>query len=181
MKHHYMSTARSKQQGLVLIIAMIFMLIVIILGLAGSSQSRVQMHIGSNAFSYQTALQSAEGALKQALGSMLQGVFDTADFSQQANGYYSYSTTTTPAWQQNLTSSSFWQSSSNAISAFQGQSSTTSSYVVEKMPNIVQSGQSLGNAGNYGQITTGAVYRVTARAVGPQGGSPVVLQAIFAK
>lgn len=169
------------QSGAVLVVALIFMLVIMILGLAGSMQARLRMHIASNSLSSQIALQSAEATLKQSYIAMLNGNFDGASFSSNSNGYYQLSTSSAPIWQQNISTASFWTNTSKAIQGFQGSSQYPAAYVVEKLPNVIAPGQSAGNAGNYGQISNGATFRVTTWAVGPQGQSPVILQAVFAK
>jgi len=163
------------------VVALIFMLVIIILGLAGSMQARLRMHVSTNSLSSQIALQSAEATLKQSFASMLSGSFDTASYSANSAGFYTLSITSAPIWQQNSNTASFWTSASNAVQSFQGNSQYPAAYVVEKLPNTVVAGQSLGNVNSYGLVSNGEVFRVTARAVGPQGQSPVMLQAVFSK
>ncbi|OHX12376.1 hypothetical protein BI347_01855 [Chromobacterium sphagni] len=168
---------------MVLIVALIFMLVIMILGLAGSSQSLSQLHMASNNVQYQSNLELAEGTLRQAYSSMLQGVFASQTFTVAgSNGYYQFNASAVPAWQQNLNTSSFWTSTSTSIPGYTGTppiSGVTSSYVVESMPASCRAGTSCGNRGIYGQTAGGNNYRVTARVVTSSGASPVVVQAIF--
>ena len=162
-------------------VALIFMLVIIIVGLAGSMQARLRMHVTSNSLSSEIALQGAESALRQSFSAMLTGSFDTANYSANTNGFYALNAASAPVWQQNANSASFWTNTQNAVQSFQGNSQYPAAYVVEKLPNTITAGQSLGNTNSYGQASNGEVFRVTARAVGPQGQSPVILQAVFAK
>lgn len=174
-------TKPSNQRGVVLVVALLFMLLIIIVGLAGSSQSNTQMHISSNSMSHQVAFQSADATLRSAFLSMRSGNFDSVDFSLNTAGYFTFDVTLAPVWLTNIDDNSYWQSASNAVQSYQGGSSQANSYVVEKMPAIATPGKTLGNANQFGKQDSGSNYRVTARGIGPQGSSPVVLQAIFAK
>ncbi|MBW7566515.1 hypothetical protein KIF53_19785 [Chromobacterium subtsugae] len=171
------------ERGVVLIIALIFMLVIMILGLAGSTQSLSQLHMASNNVQYQSNLELAEGTLRQAYSAMLQGVFASQTYTVAGNnGYYQFNANTVPAWQQNLYTPSFWTNSAMTIPGYTGtppNSAVTSSYVVENMPAACRAGTSCGNRGIYGQAAGGNNYRVTARVVTSNGASPVVVQAIF--
>ncbi|OWY38321.1 hypothetical protein CEK28_13730 [Xenophilus sp. AP218F] len=169
--------ARARERGAVLIVALLFMLVIMILGLAGSSQSLTQLHLAGNNASYMTDMQVAEGSLRQAYTAMLQGGFSSQTFTLSGNnGYYQFNASQTPLWQQNLGSSAFWSNTSKAVSGYQG-----SSYVVEKLPAVALPGVSSGNRQQYGQAAGGTTYRVTTRAVSGNGSNPVVLQAIFSQ
>ncbi|AXE35039.1 PilX N-terminal domain-containing pilus assembly protein [Chromobacterium phragmitis] len=174
---------RGDQAGVVLIVALIFMLVIMILGLAGSSQSLGQLHMASNNAQYQSNLELAEGTLRQAYASMLQGGFSSQTFTVSGNnGYYQFNASATPAWQQNLYNASFWSDSAKAIAGYAGTppvAGIVSSYVVESMPDACRAGTSCGNRGIYGQQAGGNNYRVTARVATSSGASPVVVQAIF--
>ncbi|WP_434632161.1 pilus assembly PilX family protein [Chromobacterium sp. CV08] len=174
---------RAPQRGIVLIVALIFMLVVMILGLAGSTQSLTQLHLASNNVQYQNNLLLAEGTLRQAYSAMLQGTFANQTYTTSgSNGYYQFNASSLPIWQQNLNTSSFWTDTTKSIPGYTGtppSSSITSSYVVESMPAACRAGASCGNRGIYGQVAGGNNYRVTARVVTSTGANPVVVQAIF--
>ncbi|MFB9160033.1 pilus assembly PilX family protein [Chromobacterium violaceum] len=176
-------TIPRRQKGVVLIVALVFMLVIMILGLAGSSQSLGQLHMASNNIQYQNNLELAEGTLRQAYASMLQGGFASQNFTVSgSNGYYQFNASATPVWQQNLYSATFWSDATKTIAGYAGTpaiSGIVSSYVVESMPASCRAGTSCGNRGIYGQQAGGKNYRVTARVATSGGASPVVVQAIF--
>ncbi|POZ61297.1 hypothetical protein C2I19_14590 [Chromobacterium alticapitis] len=168
---------------MVLIVALIFMLVIMILGLAGSTQSISQLHMVSNNTQYQSNLELAEGTLRQAYSSMLQGGFASQTFTVAGNnGYYQFNSSAAPAWQQNLSNAAFWSDATKAVPGYTGtpaNPAVASSYVVESMPASCRAGVSCGNRGIYGQMAGSNNYRVTARVATSGGASPVVLQAIF--
>ena len=176
-------TGIAAQKGVVLIVALIFMLVIMILGLAGSSQSLGQLHMASNNVQYQNNLELAEGTLRQAYASMLQGNFASQSFTVAgSNGYYQFNASATPIWQQYLYIASFWSDNTKTITGYSGTpavSGIVSSYVVESMPASCRAGVSCGNRGVYGLQTGSNNYRVTARVATSSGASPVVVQAIF--
>ncbi|UTH76166.1 PilX N-terminal domain-containing pilus assembly protein [Chromobacterium sp. IIBBL 290-4] len=175
----------AKQRGVVLIVALIFMLVIMILGLAGSSQSLTELHMAGNNMQYESNLELAEGTLKQAYSSMMQGVFASQTFTTAgSNGYYQFNSSAQPIWQQNLNTVSFWSDTTKTITGYAGtpvNTSVTSSYVVESIPIACKRGTNCGNQQNYGQQGVHNSYRVTARVSGSNGANPVVLQAIFSQ
>lgn len=167
---------RRKQQGVVLITGLIFMVVLTLLAVAAMRTTGLEEKMAANAQNQDLAFQSAEAAIRIA-----ERFLDTDNagaglpaFNGSVPGYY-----------QNLVTGSsevFWTSYGWAAGSVVTASGLTNfarqpRYVIEKL-NIVPSGQSLKwNSGN----GTSSVYRVTARGKGGDGSAKVILQSNFLK
>lgn len=152
-----------KQAGFILITTfiMILMLTVMVLGIL--SYNTTQTRIAANATDEQIAFQTAEGAINQATNNVLAGNYPSSSFLTNTNGLYIFNPTNPP-----LSSTINWSSTSAVITSYQGGSNAQAAYIVEQLPSGIQPGQNMNKLA--------WVYRVTARAVGASGGSPIILQ-----
>jgi type IV pilus assembly protein PilX len=151
------------QRGAVLFITIMLMLMLTVLGLGLVSLNSTQTRIATNSGDVQIAFQTAEGALNQAQSNILAGSYPANSFLANSNGLYVFNPANSALW-----SSVNWASSSAVIQSFQGGSKTPAAYIIELLPSVILPGQSMKRATS--------VFRITARAVGPSGGAPVMLQ-----
>lgn len=153
------------EQGSVLLISIILILALIIVTLGMFNLGSTQTKIATNSADSQIAFQTAEGALAQAEANILAGNFTTSSFAAGQAGLYIFNPANAPLW-----TTVDWSSSGAVMSSFTGNSRTASAVIIEFLPPYIVPGQSQNS-----QRQTFA-YRITARAVGASGGSPVVLQ-----
>lgn len=157
---------RSSQRGAVLLTTVILLVLLTILALAAVSMNSTQTRVATNSADNLVAYQTAEAALNQAETALISGSY--TGFGLNTQGLYTFTPGSTPLWAANLSTASWWQSATNAIQGFQGGSSQPAAFVIELMPPVIKPGQGMKAVVN--------VYRITARAVGTSGQSPVVLQ-----
>lgn len=154
---------RLSQQGSILIISLILLLALTVIAISQITFNSTQTHIAANSSDSHVAFETAEGALNQATNSLFAGTYPTANFLSNTNGLYFYSASDAPLW-----TTIDWTSPAAVIMSFQGSSNAQAAYFIELLPSVVQGGQT--------SSTPTQVYRITARAVGASGGSPVILQ-----
>lgn len=157
---------RSSQRGVVLLTTIIMLVLLTILALAAMSMNSTQTRVATNSADNLVAYQTAEAALNQAETALVSGSY--TGFGLNTQGQYTFSPGSTPLWAANLSNTSWWQSATNAIQGFQGGSNQAAAFVIELLPPVIKPGQGMNTLVN--------VYRITARAVGASGQSPVVLQ-----
>ncbi len=155
--------SRRQQRGSVLIITVILVLLLTILGLGTVSLNTTQTRIATNSADAQISFQTAEGVLNQAQTKLIAGDYAYANFLAGDNGLYLFDPAVAPVW-----TTIDWSIAGVAIPSFQGKSAVPGAYIIELLPSFVRPGQSLK------RVTR--VFRITARAVGPSGGAPVLLQ-----
>ncbi|MBC7415494.1 MAG: pilus assembly protein, partial [Herminiimonas sp.] len=85
-----------------------------------------------------------------------------ASFAAGSAGLYFFDPTLPPRW-----NSIDW-SGGGVLQGFQGPTGTAATYFIELLPSFIAPGE------NFKQPTQ--VLRITTRAVGPSGASPVILQ-----
>jgi type IV pilus assembly protein PilX len=154
----------SAQHGAVLLTTMMLLLMLTILALAAYALNTTQTRVATNAADSMVAYQTAEGTLSQARNALLDGTHADSSFAANANGLYILDTSAAPLWTRAAT----WSSETAVLQGFQGGSKEKGSYLIEKLPSVSRPGSDL--------KTQTRVYRITARAVGKSGGSPVILQ-----
>lgn len=152
--------ARSKQRASVLIMTLILLIMLTVLGLGMISMNSTQTRIATNSADAQQAYQTAEGALDSAANNLLAGNYTLASFLANTNGLYAFDPSITPRWK-----SVTWTSNTSVIPCTTCGMGTQAAFIIEYMPPATTPG-----AG------TRQVYRVTARALGVSGKSPVILQ-----
>lgn len=154
---------RLSEQGSVLIITLLLMLMLTIMAVAQVSYNSTQTHITSNTADEQIAFQTAEGALNEATNNLLAGNFQASGFLANTKGLYLFNPNNAPVW-----TSVNWTDTNAVIMSFQGNSNAQAAYLIEQLPAVVRPGQ---NA-----HFTAQVYRVTAHAIGATTNSSVILQ-----
>jgi type IV pilus assembly protein PilX len=156
------SSSRASQRASVLITTLILMMMLTVLGLAMISLNTTQTRIATNSADAQAAYQTAEGALNQAAANLQAGNYSLPNFIANTNGLYIFDSASVPWW-----TTVVWTSAAGAIQCTTCGSSTNAAYIIEYLPAV----------NIPGSPTPQRVYRITARAVGLSGNSPVVLQA----
>lgn len=157
------SSLQVSQIGSVLILTLIVMLMLTVMAVAEVSLNSTQTRIATNTTDAQVAFQTAEGALNDAKNNLLAGHYAATSFLANANGFYLFNANNAPLW-----TTVNWTNANAVVMSFQGGSRTQAAFFIELLPSVVQAGQ---NAGLPTQV-----YRITARAVGASGNSPVILQ-----
>lgn len=157
---------RTSEQGSVLIITIIVLLLLTVLGLGAVALNSTQTRIATNSADAQVSFQTAEGTLRLAESNLVFGIYQHSSFLANTRGLYIQDPTNAPKWNNNT----FWSDSNAVLSGFQGQSKIPASFFIEQLPSVVTQGTGFKTSQSV------AIYRITAQAVGPSGGSVVRLQ-----
>lgn len=160
-----MNTAakRSAEQGSVLIITLLVLVVLTIVAVAQVSFNSTQTRIATNTTDSQIAFQTAQGALNDATNNLFANTYASSSFLSNTNGLYIFNPNAAPLW-----TTIDWTSSSSVIKSFKGSSQAQAAYIIEQLPSVIAGGQNI-------SLPT-QVYRITVRAVGASGGSPVIIQ-----
>ena len=158
------TSLKSGERGAVLLTTVMLLIMLTVLALTAVSMNTIQTRMAANSADYQVAYQTAEGALNQAQNALLAGTYPASGFAANTSGLYVFDPSTAPIW----SNASTWNTASAVLQGFQGGSNQSAQYLIEKLPPVIKPGQSM--------KTPMQVYRVTARAVGKSGRSPVTLQ-----
>ena len=150
-------------KGSVLIITLLVLLALTVIAVSEVSFNSTQTRIATNTADVQVAFQTAQGALNDATNNLLAGTYTNASFIANANGLYLFNPNNPPLW-----TTVNWTDNAAVITSFQGSSNTQAAYIIELLPSVIQGGQNDNTPTN--------VYRITVRAVGASGNSPVILQ-----
>jgi type IV pilus assembly protein PilX len=153
----------SSQQGSVLITVIILVLILTVTAISEVSFNSTQTRIATNSADRQIAFMTAEGALSQGINNLLAGTYPTTGFLANTSGLFVFNPNNAPLW------TTIGWTSSAVIPSYQGNSNTQGAFFIEQLPSITLPGQNMSNHT--------WIYRITARAVGASGNSPVILQA----
>ncbi|VTU22820.1 pilus assembly PilX family protein [Variovorax sp. PBL-E5] len=158
------ATTSSSQRGAVLLSTVMLLVMLTILALAAFSLNTTQTRVATNSADSMVAFQTAEGTLAQVENALIGGTYSDSSFAANQNGLYILDPTADPVWKN----PAIWTSTSAVLQGFQGGSNAPSAYVIEKLPPVPKPGIST--------KTAIRVYRITVRATGKSGGSPVMLQ-----
>ena len=157
-------SCRTAQRGAVLITTVILLILLTLGALAAMSMNGTQTRVATNSADHQVAYQTAEGALGEAASKLLAGAYSASEFAANTKGLYVFDPTAAPVW----ANPSIWKTSGAVMPGFQGGSSAGAYLLIEKLPPVIKPGQNMKSPTQ--------VYRITARAVGTSGRSPVILQ-----
>ncbi len=153
-------SGRSSQRASVLITTMILLIMLTVLALALISLNTTQTRIATNSADAQEAYQTAEGALNLASSNLQAGNYSLSGFTANTNGLYIFNSAAAPIW-----TTVAWSSAIGAVQCTTCGASTKAAYIIEYLPAV--------NVPGYGPKHA---YRITARALGISGKSPVMLQ-----
>lgn len=170
----------SRQQGSVLIISLVIMVVLTILGVSGMKTSLLEEKMAGNLKDTQLAFQAAEATLKQAEQYIEQNVVSISSFDNDgSDGLYDKSTER--PWE----SINWNNSDSIEYSDFDSTYSVNSPprFIVQHLVSQTNNIDEL-NLDNYGQGTGAGrveMFLITARATGSSGKSVVTLQSTYGK
>jgi type IV pilus assembly protein PilX len=154
---------KAKNQGYVLITSLILMVMLTVMALTQVSMNSSQTRVAANASDAEVSFEKTEGAINEAINSIINGSYNQESFMRNNNGFYLFDDSTAPLWK-----TIDWSNSSAVISSFQGGSGSSANYILEKLPSVIIPGQNMKVPAN--------VYRITARSTGANGNSSVLIQ-----
>lgn len=170
---------RAGQNGLALLIGLVLLIVLSITALVAMQLVANQNRVAGNAWGQDMGRATGEGALGYAETQLLNGAV-LEDFAANTNGAYTFDAMNVPQWAE--PASTFPWTGSDVLGGgpvFNNSSYTksTASVVAEQLPSVAKPGQSMCSSSygcNGGLLQ---VFRITAKAVGPDGKLPVMLQA----
>lgn len=168
-KHIIMIRPKTKQQGVVLVITMVMLVLLILIGTTASKVSGLQELMTGNFKNNTLAFEAAESALRAA---------ETA-INGNINGFQYITNPVANFWD-----TSFWQTEPKVVTltnnALTGIASSPK-YVIEKITPLSSAANTCGGSLEVGQATSDFImswYKVTARGTGGTDNAVVILQTI---
>lgn len=169
-------TRRTGQEGVALLIGLVLLIVLSLTALVAMQLVANQNRIAANAWGSDMGRATAEAALGYSETQLLNGAV-LEDFASNTNGAYTFDPFDVPQWGQ----PAFAWTGSNVLgggSVFNNSQypKSTAAVVIEQLPSVAAPGQSLCSSSygcNGGMLQ---VFRVTAKAVGPDGKLPVMVQ-----
>jgi type IV pilus assembly protein PilX len=192
MRQTYTCAARSRQQGAVLYIALILLIILTIIGVVAARLQTGEAVMARNDHNHQLALQSAEAALRDAEINLAIGNWSIPQFAANNNGLYVLETEAQGGLPSGIPGSIaeqiVWNANypapNPAAMTYTGPalanapaSPVLTQVIIEDMPPVARAGDPLCTPSN--QTQSCAVYRVTAHAVGADASASATLQSII--
>ncbi len=188
MRHTSRCSARSRQQGAVLYIALILLLILTIICVAASRLQTGQAVMARNDTNHQLAVQAAEAALRNAEINLADGNWSIPMFAANANGLYVLQTEVQGAPASSIADTIDWNANypapNPAAMTYTGPalvnapaSPVLTQVVIEDLPPVARAGDPLCTPSS--QTQSCAVYRVTAHAVGGDASASATVQSII--
>jgi type IV pilus assembly protein PilX len=191
MRHPSGWSARSRQQGAVLYIALILLIILTIIGVAAARLQTGEAVMARNDHNHQLALQAAEAALRNVEVNLAGGNWSLPQFAANTKGLYVLSSEVQGGLPSGIPGSIADQINWNAI--FQAPNPAAMTYtgpalantaaapvptqvIIENLPPVARAGDPLCTPSN--QTQSCSVYRVTVHAVGGDGSASATLQSI---
>lgn len=162
---------RSREQGSALVIALVMLVVLTLMAIAGMQTTSIQERMAGNLRDKNLAFQAAEAALREAemfLQSAVLPSFNGTD------GLYQSSTFDRSNWNDH----DFWSNSTNYHEYEVDISNVTAMprYIIEELPPVPET---VPNLAADEPIPDTAMYRVTTRAVGGTEGAEVILQTTY--
>lgn len=159
----------SQTRGLVLPTVLIMLLILSVAAVVLAEQISSQTRMAGNSANMDTTLQAAEATLRDGANALTSGSVTEAQLRGNAAGYYyfnaaNYNATTPVPWQ----SANAWAAVVKDPAAWSGNANISRKYMIEELPPVVSPGGS-----------TQKAYRITARAIGLDGKTVVMLQTLY--
>jgi type IV pilus assembly protein PilX len=178
-------SGRPRERGAVLFVALILLLILTLIGVTAARMQTVEERMALNEDNHQLAVQAAEAALRDAEANIVGGNYAPSDFSANANGLYELASEVAGATAC-VSDAIDWSApcltplvyTGPALSSVPASPQATQ-VIIESLPPVAPTNNSLGNSANYGTQQTATIYRITAHAVGGDATSGATLQSIF--
>lgn len=168
---HMKTISRKRQTGIALITGLILMVVLTILALAAMRSTTLEERMSGNTRDRDMAFQAAEAALRVGEAE-LRGAVPPALVSGTARTPRIVSGSQTEYW----INTHPWASQSQALNWTPAGTWGAPSYVIELMSTISGTG---GGGLGLGPIPDQGMYRVTARGIGRNANTVVILQAIY--
>ena len=191
MRHPSRWSARSRQQGAVLYIALILLIILTIIGVAAARLQTGEAVMARNDHNHQLALQAAEAALRSVEVNLADGNWSIPQFAANASGLYVLSTEIQGGLPSTIPGSIADQINWNLIFPAPNPAAMTytgpalanavaspvpTQVIIENLPPVARAGDPLCTPSS--QTQSCSVYRVTVHAVGGDGSASATLQSI---
>lgn len=183
--HPYKSLVLYPQQGSVLVVSLLILLVMTLLGVTAMTTSRLEEKMAINTRQYNLAFQASESALRDGEADLTTNA--PQNFSTTCGGGLCLPATNgNPAWV-----STSWTSGANArrYGQYTGTPALTEIpttptnfqplYIIEKLPLQPTQGNGISQLGNYGSNIPIQYYRVTSYGSGADGTGAVMLQSVF--
>jgi len=194
MRQNSRRSARSRQQGAVLYIALILLMILTIIGIAAARLQTGEAVMARNDHNHQLALQAAEAALRSTEINLANGTWSIAQFAQNNAGLYVLQTevqgglVSCPAGCSVIDPPFDWNANypgpNPAAMTYTGPllsnapaSPILTQVIIENLPPVARAGDPLCTPSS--QTQSCSVYRVTAHAVGGDSSASATLQSII--
>ncbi len=180
-----------RQQGAVLYIALILLMILTIIGIAAARLQTGEAVMARNDHNHQLALQAAEAALRDTEINLADGNWNIAQFAANAGGLYVLQTEVQgggPSPNNSIADTINWNANypapNPAAMTYTGPalanapaSPVLTQVVIENLPPVARAGDPLCTPSS--QTQSCSVYRVTAHAVGGDASASATLQSII--
>lgn len=172
------------QQGFVLIVALILLLVLTMLGLAAAQSTSLEERMAGNARNHDLAFQAAEAGLNAAQAGIQQGLWSNANYAANGNGLYLLASCCAPAsgWTSAWTTAGVWGTALPADTAVPGLTITGVSqqpvYIIEELPPVAPPGSNLAQQQNGSGAPPVQPYRITVYATGGDQTTNVILQSV---
>ena len=188
----YIRPIPPRQQGVALVMAMVFLLILTLIGVSALSSTSLQEKMAGNSQNKHAAFQAAESALIEG-EALVQGWTSSTepDFTQNVGGFYEPADGSGyPHWKLVDWTASYDPASATAVLAYTSKTlqgiSKQPHYFIELLGNIS------GSTGGTGSLVTGfapppatsgstKMYRVTARGTGGTDAATAIVQSVWRK
>jgi type IV pilus assembly protein PilX len=181
-------SARSRQQGAVLYISLILLIILTIIGVAAARLQTGEAVMARNDHNHQLALQAAEAGLRSAEIDLADGNWTIPQFAANAGGLYVLQTEVQGAPAASIADTINWNAAypapNPAAMTYSGPtlanapaSPVQTQMIIEDLPPVARAGDPLCTPSN--QTQSCAVYRVTVHAVGGDGSASATVQSII--
>jgi type IV pilus assembly protein PilX len=173
-----------KQQGASLVIALMFLIVLTILGLVAVRSSTVQERMAGNDRDRAVAFEAAEAALRDAERDIRANLSSANPFDNVCtDGLCLPATVATPNWNSiswTGTTSRVYGANTGA-GAFPLGVSSAPRYIVELLPDVPSGAGNTLSANSRSSTRGGTAYRITARGWGRRPGTTVMLQSVYFK
>lgn len=156
---------RARQRGMTLLIALVFLVVLAFIGTWSVSNNSLQLRMAGNTRNRDVALAAAEAALKYAESTLQTWRLESFNGTGGLLTYDALVPNDDAYWMD----STHWSSYKTLPSGGLNQVVSAPKYVVQKMPNTLNSVSGLYDIENY---------RITTRAEGVDAASVVILQSI---
>lgn len=173
------------QQGFVLVVALILLLILTLLGLAAAQSTSMQERMAGNQRDHALAFEAAEAGLAAADSGILQGLWSNADYAGNTNGLYLTATccaATGGSWTSAWNVPGAWNNALSISTPVPGLNVADVAqqpvFLIEKLPAVAPPGSNLAQQQNGAGAPPVQPYRITVYATGGDQTSHVYLQTV---